>query len=109
MEDSFDNNYSYSETASQYGGGVLDDTASMISGYTNSDLRTGVLTSDLDNLSISGESSKKTGAANGHSTDVMAARGDDDFDGVLDDMKDDAIVDLPPHACRYLSFSFSST
>lgn len=68
------------DTASQYGGAALDDTASVISGYTNG----------ADSLLNGPE------RANGHKHKV-----DDEFENVLDDFKDGP-VDLPPHACRCL-------
>lgn len=96
--ESFDN---YRDSVSQYGASTIaDDTASMLSGYTT-DTRN--LPQVLESLSISGS----TDAANGHGQTSTPSRNmadskllDDDFDGVLDDLKDDSVVDLPPHACR---------
>jgi regulator of nonsense transcripts 1 len=86
--------YDY-DSASQYGVG-LDDTASMISGYTartQKTTETGLhLQHEFDDLSVI------------DNNDLLSANGktlDDDFDGVLDDVKDDTAADLPPHACRY--------
>lgn len=86
--------YDY-DSASQYGVG-LDDTASMISGYTaRTQKTTGTglhLENEFDSLSVI------------DNNDPLSANGkavDDDFDGVLDDVKDDTAADLPPHACRY--------
>lgn len=76
------------DSASQYGQG-LDDTASMISGYTARTQKTAETVSQLENHIRLDEQSI---------SDVKAV--DDDFDGVLDDVKDDAVTDLPPHACR---------
>ncbi|CCA68467.1 probable NAM7-nonsense-mediated mRNA decay protein, ATP-dependent RNA helicase [Serendipita indica DSM 11827] len=74
------------DTTSQYGGGAgLDDTASVISGYTQQQLDDG--TESLLN-------------GNGHANATQKQRIDDDFDAVLDDFKDGP-VDLPPHACSY--------
>ena len=93
--ESFDN---YRDSASQYGASALtDDTASMISGYTTD---TQNLPQELESLSISGNTD-----AHGHSNGQSRAHADakildDDFDGVLDDLKDEGAVDLPPHACR---------
>jgi regulator of nonsense transcripts 1 len=83
------------DTASQYGQG-LDDTASMISGYTSCMQNTshaGIpLEEELDKLDDIGSS-------------VPAATPktilEDDFDGVLEDVKDDGIAELPLHACRF--------
>ena len=41
------------------------------------------------------------GHAHNHHSQSQAKNGiDEDFDAVLDDLKDEAAVDLPPHACR---------
>jgi len=72
------------DTASQYGGAPLDDTVSVISGYTNG----------ADSL-LNG--SERNGHKYQHGSKV-----DDEFENVLDDFKD-APVDLPAHACRYVS------
>ena len=83
------------DTTSQYGGGAgLDDTASVISGYTQQQLDDG--TESLLN-SVDGT------RPNGHANPSHKQRIDEDFDGVLDDFKDGP-VDLPPHACRCLLF-----
>ncbi len=100
--ESFDN-FQY-DTASSYGGiSVVDDTSSVLSGYTqdtqnrpHSDLES------LSSLSISGDG--KHNATNGRhhmQTLSRAAVVDEDIDGVLDDLKDESAVELPPHACRY--------
>ncbi|KAF8590043.1 hypothetical protein K439DRAFT_241720 [Ramaria rubella] len=99
--ESFDN---YRDSASQYGpSGLADDTASMLSGYTTNTQNLPQL--DLDSLSISGD---KDANANGHAQGNTQSHAhpsskvlDEDFDGVLDDLKDDGGVDLPPHACSY--------
>lgn len=95
--ESFDN---YRDSASQYGAsGLADDTASMLSGYTTN--TQGLPQLELDSLSISGDRD-----VNGHAqgTQSQPHSGskvlDEDFDGVLDDLKDDGGVDLPPHACK---------
>jgi hypothetical protein len=70
------------DTTSQYGGAGLDDTASVISGFTQQqDGAESVLNDD------------------GNDNKLSRNRNDDDFDNVLDDFKDGP-VDLPPHACR---------
>ena len=97
--ESFDN---YRDSASQYGAsGLADDTASMLSGYTTNTQNLPQL--ELDSLSISGD---KEVHVNGHALGAQPQLHsgskvlDEDFDGVLDDLKDDGGVDLPPHACR---------
>ncbi|KAG8968275.1 hypothetical protein FRC03_008141 [Tulasnella sp. 419] len=95
----------YNDTVSQYG--ALDDTSSVISGYTNGTHRTLDFQSQLDAtsafdaLSISGDDPLRE---HGNGKQILA--GDDDLDGGLDDFKDSA-VDLPPHACRYVNQSRS--
>lgn len=90
------------DSSSQYGVG-LDDTSSVISGYTARTQQTGVQYSQLetasqlglDTLSLADESSAVSAAGGGKSV-----AGEEDFDGILDDMKDDGSVELPTHACR---------
>lgn len=99
--DSFDN-FQY-DSASSYGGmGIVDDNSSVYTSNTNS--HTPV---DLDSLSIS--ESVSSGNANGrhHHHHTMSPRIEDDFDAVLDDLKDEGTVDLPPHACRCGLSSFN--
>ncbi|QRW14273.1 regulator of nonsense transcripts protein [Ceratobasidium sp. AG-Ba] len=96
--DNFDN------FQSEYGGVGDDDTASVVSGYTQ---RTGVRISkqglnaadalDLDALSIADDSvaNRRFGAAND-----VAASFDDEFDGNLEDNGEFG-VDLPEYACSY--------
>lgn len=98
--DSFDN-FQY-DSASSYGGmGVVDDTSSVYTANT-ADNASSV---DLSSLSIS-EYNSVTG--NGHDlhqhshSHPMRNGVDEDFDAVLDDLKDEGVVDLPPHACRYV-------
>lgn len=71
------------DTASQYGGAPLDDTVSVISGYTNG----------ADSF-LNGQ--ERNGLKHSHGNKV-----EDEFENVLDDFKDGP-VDLPPHACRYV-------
>lgn len=96
--DSFDN-FQY-DSASSYGGmGVVDDTSSVYTANTQDNASL-----DLSNLSLSEYNS---GASpDGQSLDDThpnRATLDEDFDAVLDDLKDEAAVDLPPHACRCVS------
>ena len=98
--DSFEN-YQY-DSASSYGGAisVVDDTSSV---YTVNTTQSSVRL-DLDNLSITDDRSvvaspndhEHRSRSQGSTRDTI----DEDFDGVLDDLKDEGQVDLPPHACR---------
>ncbi len=98
--DSFDN-FQY-DSASSYGGiGVVDDMSSVYT--TNAQDNASV---DLSILSLS----EYNGAAspNGQILDDSHpnhANLDEDFDAVLDDLKDETAVDLPPHACRCVLYS----
>jgi regulator of nonsense transcripts 1 len=90
--DSFDN-FQY-DSASSYGGlGVADDTSSV---YNTQD---GV---DLSSLSLSEyNGSSSVDHELNHHQHPQARNGlDEDFDAVLDDLKDEGVLDLPPHACR---------
>jgi regulator of nonsense transcripts 1 len=97
--DSFDN-FQY-DSASSYGGAmsVIDDNSSVYTANTNN--HTSI---DLESLSISDSLSQSNSTeANGHQHPYLQhgrAGMDDDLDAVLDDLKDDGAVDLPPHACR---------
>ncbi|KZT70080.1 hypothetical protein DAEQUDRAFT_223063 [Daedalea quercina L-15889] len=97
--DSFDN-LQY-ESASSYGGGIgiVDDTSSIYTVNTNSQSQVSV---DLESLSLADDRSYAL-STNGHGNHVHSgvARTDEDFDAVLDDLKDEGQVDLPPHACSY--------
>lgn len=79
--------------------GIVDDTSSVYTATTNN--HTSI---DLESLSISDSLSQSVSLdANGHHHNYLhsgRAGMDEDFDGVLDDLKDDGAVDLPPHACR---------
>jgi len=94
--DSFDN-FQY-DSASSYGGGmgIVDDNSSVYTATTSN--HTPV---DLESLSISDSVSTTASVdANGHQHNYMRIGMEEDFDAVLDDLKDDGAVDLPPHACR---------
>ncbi|KAG8898911.1 hypothetical protein FRB99_007071 [Tulasnella sp. 403] len=111
--DTFDQFQSYNDTLSQYGG-IVDDTSSVISGYTNGTRRTDLQSqldavSAFDRLSVAGED-----ISNGDSPHVgngkhngLGSRGisggafGDEFDGGLDDARSEKRVDLPSHACSY--------
>ncbi|EKM55248.1 uncharacterized protein PHACADRAFT_28301 [Phanerochaete carnosa HHB-10118-sp] len=98
--DSFEN-YQY-DSASSYGGiSIVDDTSSV---YTVNTSQSNVPL-DLDSLSITDDRSV-VASPNGHShhshsQNANADGIDEDFDAVLDDLKDEGQVDLPPHACSY--------
>ncbi|CAK5277486.1 unnamed protein product [Mycena citricolor] len=98
--DTFDN-FQY-DSASSYGGmGIVDDNSSVYTANT-ADNASSV---DLSSLSISGSSEyiSSPDATNGQTNPHNAPRAgiEEDFDAVLDDLKDDSVVDLPPHACSY--------
>ena len=96
--DSFEN-YQY-DSASSYGGmGIVDDTSSVYTVNTSQSVPL-----DLDGLSITDDRSV-VASPNGHephshTTGVIREGVDEDFDAVLDDLKDEGQMDLPPHACR---------
>lgn len=98
--DSFEN-FQY-DSASSYGGiSVVDDTSSVYTANTTSQSNVAV---DLDSLSIIDDRSFVS-SSNGHGHGVHGHPSgrsgvDEDFDAVLDDLKDEGQVDLPPHACR---------
>lgn len=95
--DSFEN-FQY-DGASSYGGGmsVVDDNSSV---YTVNTSHSQV--PDLENLSLTDDRSV-VASPNGQHTHAQGSSrngADEDFDGVLDDLKDESQLDLPPHACR---------
>ncbi len=106
--DSFDN-FQY-DSASSYGGiGIVDDTSSVYTATTQDNASS----VDLSGLSLSeydGGSSTGNGHAHHHQHPRSQVRAglDEDFDAVLDDLKDESVVDLPPHACRCLLYFFPS-
>ena len=97
--DSFDN-FQY-DSASSYGGGmgIVDDNSSVYTANTNS--KTDTL--DLENLSLA-DPLERLAVSNGNGHNHLhshAIQGqEEDYEGVLDDLKDESVVDLPPHACR---------
>ncbi|KAG5649646.1 hypothetical protein H0H81_002716 [Sphagnurus paluster] len=89
--DTFDN-FQY-DSASSYGGmGVIDDNSSVYTANTQDNASSidlsGLSISDYNSVAENGSHSARNGL-------------DEDFDAVLDDLKDEGIVDLPPHACSY--------
>lgn len=92
--DSFDN-FQY-DSASSYGGAhsVVDDNSSVYTATTNNPV-------DLSSLSVADDRSVVSSTDhNGHHHHASRSTIDEDFDAVLDDLKDEGSVDLPPHACR---------
>ena len=102
--DTFDN-FQY-DTGSTYGGlPIVDDTSSVVSGFTtNSQARLPAELESLSSLSVSGEAlgQQKTGSSADREAAVRGDAVDEELDGVLDDLKDESAVELPPHACRYV-------
>jgi regulator of nonsense transcripts 1 len=95
--DSFDN-FQY-ESASSYDGiGIVDDTSSVYTANTQDNASS----VDLSGLSISEYNSASNGHAHHQRSQNHPIQNglDEDFDAVLDDLKDEGVVDLPPHACR---------
>jgi regulator of nonsense transcripts 1 len=91
--DTFDN--FQSENSSAYGGmSVIDDNSSVYTDNTREDIVSNI---DLSSMFISDTASQSNGSTG---LAQSSATIDEDFDAVLDDLKDDGIVDLPPHACR---------
>ena len=101
--DSFDN-FQYNDGASSYGPmGIVDDNSSVYTSNTRDD----TASVDLSSLALS-EYNPGTGSGSGHHHQhpPLQLGGprtgplEEDFDAVLDDLKDEAAVDLPAHACR---------
>ena len=97
--DTFDN-FQY-ESSSTYGGmSVIDDNSSVYTDNTRDDT---VSNLDLSSLSVSDTAPLRNGS-NGLTQGGPTV--EEDFDTVLDDLKDEGVVDLPPHACRYTMPSY---
>ena len=98
--ESFDN-FQF-DSASSYGGiPVVDDTSSIVSGYTGSAVDTpNDIPSDLESLSVLSLASRNDGDSRNNQGATKASVFEEDFDGVLDDLKDENSIELPPHACR---------
>lgn len=94
--DSFDN-FQYDSTSSYGGMGIVDDTSSIYTANTQDNASS----VDLSSLSLSESHHGDHTNGNGHTHSHSIKSGlDEDFDAVLDDLKDEGAVDLPPHACR---------
>jgi regulator of nonsense transcripts 1 len=92
--DSFDN-FQY-DSASSYGGiGVVDDTSSVYTANTQGDVPV-----DLERLSILDDHTHASSSME-NDLELQSTNGSitEDFDAVLDDLKEESQVDLPPHAC----------
>ena len=92
--DSFDN-FQY-DTVSSYGGiGVVDDTSSVYTSNTQGDVPV-----DLEGLSILDDHTH-TSSSMENDLELRSTNGSitEDFEAVLDDLKEESQVDLPPHAC----------
>ena len=98
--DSFDN-FQY-DTASSYGGlPIVDDTSSVVSGFTTTTQNR--LPADLESLSglsLSGDTSYAGGNRDGISDLPVMMRTGVIEEDLLEDLKDESAVELPPHACR---------
>ncbi|KAG7092951.1 hypothetical protein E1B28_009253 [Marasmius oreades] len=98
--ESFDN-FQF-DAGSSYGGmGVVDDTSSVYTSTTQEQDQDqdqdNASSLDLSSLSLNGKDQSPTINGGVKQEDL-----DEDFDAVLDDLKDDGgQVDLPPHACSY--------
>jgi regulator of nonsense transcripts 1 len=94
--DSFDN-FQY-DSASSYGGmGIVDDTSSVYTSNTQGDVDVAV---DLERLSVLDDNAH-TPSSMENDLELQSTNGSitEDFDAVLDDLKEESQVDLPPHAC----------
>ena len=96
--DSFEN--FQNDSASSYGGmSIVYDTSSVYTGVITTSSSIPVV--DFDALSLVDDRSVITSPnERGHGRSSSRGGLDEDFDGVLDDLKDEGQVDLPPHACR---------
>jgi len=98
--DSFDN-FQY-DSASSYGGiSVVDDTSSVYTANTQDNTSVDLSALSLSEYNVAASSNSQN---LDHSHPNHASL-DEDFDAVLDDLKDEAAVDLPPHACRCALYS----
>lgn len=92
--DSFDN-FQY-DSASSYGGiGIVDDTSSVYTSNTQNDVPV-----DLERLSVLDDHTH-TSLSMENDLELQSTNGSiaEDFDAVLDDLKEESQIDLPPHAC----------
>lgn len=73
----------------------MDDTSSIYTANTRDDSSL-----DLSTLSLSEHDAAEHASKRRVTDSDAAARLDEDFDSVLDDLKEEDSVELPPHACR---------
>lgn len=92
--DSFDN-FQYDSNSSYGGMGIVDDTSSIYTANTRDDSSL-----DLTSLSLSEHDGAEHASKHRVNGSDAATRLDEDFDSVLDDLKEEDSVELPPHACR---------
>ncbi|KAF4576358.1 hypothetical protein EYR40_000596 [Pleurotus pulmonarius] len=93
--DSFDN-FQYDSNSSYGGMGIVDDTSSIYTANTRDDSSL-----DLTTLSLSEHDGAEHASKHRVNDSDAATRLDEDFDSVLDDLKEEDSVELPPHACSY--------
>jgi regulator of nonsense transcripts 1 len=107
--DSFDN-FQY-DSASSYGGlPIVDDTSSVVSGYTTTTQNR--LPTDLESLSglsLSGDTPYAGGNRSGNADLPVAMRAGAIEEDLLEDFKDESAVELPPHACRQVHAHVSNS
>lgn len=99
--DSFEN-FQY-DSASSYGGGIIDDNSSVYTVNTTTESQANIPVIDFDSLSITDDRSvaaSSTSEKHSHSHTASRPELEEDLYAVLDDLKDEGQVDLPPHACR---------
>ena len=95
--DSFDN-FQY-DSASSYGGiGVVDDTSSIYTSGTQNHVPV-----DIEDLSILDNHAHHSSSMD-NDLELQSTNGSiaEDFDAVLDDLKEEGQVDLPLHACWFV-------
>ncbi len=95
--DSFDN-FQY-DSASSYGGiGIVDDTSSVYTSATQSNVPV-----DIERLSVLDDPVHPSSSTD-NDLELQSTNGSitEDFDAVLDDLKEESQVDLPPHACWFV-------
>jgi regulator of nonsense transcripts 1 len=99
--DSFDN-FQYDSTSSYGGMGIVDDTSSIYTSNTQ-----GHVPVDIDRLSILDDPLAPSSSIE-NDLELQSTNGSitEDFDAVLDDLKEESQVDLPPHACWFVSIVF---
>ncbi|KAI0053930.1 P-loop containing nucleoside triphosphate hydrolase protein [Auriscalpium vulgare] len=94
--DTFDN-FQYDSASSYDGIGVVDDTSSIYTATTQNHTAESV---DLETLSLSDDRSNASAFIDGGPEPRPNSAGlAEDFDAVLDDLKDESQLDLPEHAC----------